>query len=100
MRAVLQVRHEHLGAIATSRPALSRSPTPTSASMYEVATRRLVSHHRPLVDGRFEGVSVSSATCALRARLDGAPGLDAAARALGRLGAGDVHERQIQPVSV
>ena len=64
---------------------------------YDVATQGLTSHHFWIVDGSIDYVSLPvPVRVALGARPDGTARRDAAARALGRVEAGAVHERQPQ----
>jgi len=61
---------------------------------YDVARQGLTSHHFRIVEGRLERLSIPSVRMALGARPDGAACRNEAARALERMEARAVHERQ------
>ena len=64
---------------------------------YDVARQGLTSHHFEIVDGRLERVSMPFRYAwPVGARPDGGARRDEAARALGRVEAGAVHEREPQ----
>ena len=71
------------------------SPTHLGFDEYDVARQGLISHHYWIEDGGIEvHLAAVSLRLAVRARPDGAARGDVAPRALGRLGAGALHERE------